>query len=200
MQRSFSAGFMQQPFRIVNIPPNNAAAYHAMTLSRPTVILEKPTYTSCGMKPLFAPANEGEPAAKRPKTPPPPKHPAFVSTPSPPNCNARRPGTEPSSGSSGVRYASDDFVYVAGRTFRNSSMEEGVSIVSTKDMLSMDLPDIGSNTSSQDDPQFTSSQSSIDGQITSIRVGKKFRNASKEEMVAIISLSQMSSNSASGRP
>ena len=190
--------FMQQPFRQVNAPPIPTTVFRPAITSRPPLVaLEKSNYTRSDMKPLFAPSDEDEPSTPkpRPNTPPPrPIPPLFASTPSPPDHNRRPPATPSSFLSPGARYSSDDFVMnIAGRGIRNSSSDvSSVCVVSTKDMLIMDLPGLSSRMSSQEEVNISSIRvPSREESSRAINIGSRGRAASKEEMIAIQALARM---------
>ena len=204
--------FMQQPFRQVNAPPIPTTVFRPSVTLRPTVVLEKPNFTRLNAKPLFAPSDEDEPSI--PKTAPPLRStpPLFTSTPSPPDHNNRPPARPSSFMSPGTRYSSDDFV-VIGRNVRNSSSEvNNVCVVSTKDMLTMDLPGLNLRMSSQDEiniPAIRIPSREVSAPIVrigpgiripsrevsapTVRIGSGVRIPSQDEMIAIHTLAQMGS-------
>jgi hypothetical protein len=184
-----------QPFRQANAPPIPTTVFRPTITLRPTVVLEKPNFTRTDTKPLFAPSDEDEPVI--PKPPPPPRRttPLFTSTPSPPDHSRRPPATPSSFLSPGTRYSSDDFVVnIMGRGIRHSSSEvNNVCVVSTKDMLTMDLPGLSSRMSSQDEVNLSSVRiPSREGSARAVsRTG--VRLPSQEEIIAIHALARMSS-------
>lgn len=197
LQQQRHVPFMQQPFRHVNAPPIATTIYRPVITSRPVVVLEKPNYTRSDMKPLFAPSDEDEPTPPKPHsgTPPPrPIPPLFASTPSPPDHNRRPPATPSSFLSPGARYSSDDFVVnIAGRGIRNSSSDvSNVCVVSTKDMLAMDLPGLSSRMSSQEEVNISSIRvPSREESACAVKIGSKVRMASSDEIIAINTLVRM---------
>jgi hypothetical protein len=198
--RPYASNFMQPPQ--VALQP---AMFRA--IPRPTVILEKPTYTRSDMKPLFAPSDEDEPPVKKqqPQQQPQPtissmpfrmtKFPVVASTPSPPDFN-KRPIASPSVFSpAGARFSSDDIIHIGGRSYRKSSSETTTCLVSVKDMLNMELPSLGgSRVSSQDEICVVNPRSRIpskDEFLGLVKIG--MRAASQDEIIAINTLAQMRS-------
>ena len=188
--------FMQQPFRQVNAPPIPTTIFRPSVTLRPTVVLEKPNYARVNAKPLFAPSDEDEPNTPRTAKTPPLKStlPLFTSTPSPPDHDKRPHATPSSFLSPGTRYSSDDFI-VMGRSVRNSSSEvNNVCVVSTKDMLTMDLPRLNFRMSSQDEisiPTIRIPSREVPAQV--VRIGSELRIPSQDEIIAIHALARMRS-------
>ena len=188
--------FMQQPFRHVNAPPIPTTIFRPSVTLRPTVVLEKPNHARVNAKPLFAPSDEDEPNTPRTAKTPPLKStlPLFTSTPSPPDHDKRPHATPASFMSPGTRYSSDDFI-VMGRSVRNSSSEvSNVCVVSTKDMLTMDLPGLTSRMSSQDEiniPAIRIPSREVPTQV--VRIGSELRIPSQDEIIAIHTLARMRS-------
>jgi hypothetical protein len=204
--RPYASNFTQPPqlCQVIGIQPPSAVTFRPKAVSRPTVILDKPTYTNSDMKPLFAPSDECDPPpAKKQQLLPrtvfnyqskPATFPVSTSPPSPPDFN-KRPVASPSMFSPGnARFSSGDLIRMGGTSFRKSSSETPVCVVSVKDMLNMELPRIDSRISSQDEVCIANPRSRIpstEGSVCNMQIGS--RAASLDEISAVRTLAHMRS-------